>query len=124
MGRGMGMGRGAANFPYPKWVWSPAGGWWCEPKNGPRNTMIAAGIWGVILYLGARFSSANERRIHAPHDAAYPIPSQYWCKHAVEDDPRLQAMGWASPKRASNAIFKVRVWATTTLTAASAAPFD
>ena len=48
MGRGMGMGRSAANFPYPKWVWSPAGGWWCEPKNGSRNTMIAAGIWGVI----------------------------------------------------------------------------
>ena len=97
MGRGMGMGRGGANFPYPKWVWSPAGGWWCEPKNGTRNTMIMAGVWGAILYVTARFSSSNERRIMAPHDAAYPIPSQYWCKYAVEDDPRLQAMGWTNP---------------------------
>jgi hypothetical protein len=22
------------------------------------------------------------------------MPSQFWCKHAVADDPRLAAMGW------------------------------
>lgn len=59
--------------------------------------MIAAGIWGVILAFTARFSMNNERRIMPPHEAAYPIPSQYWCKHAVEDDPRLAAMGWENP---------------------------
>ena len=95
MGRGMGMGMGAANFPYPKWVWSPAGGWWCQPKNANRNTAIAFGVNAFILFLCCKFSAANERRITlAAHEAAYPIPSQYWCKHAVEDDPRLQAMGW------------------------------
>ena len=41
---------GAANFPYPKWVWTPAGGWWCNPVNWKRNTYIAAGVWGVLLY--------------------------------------------------------------------------
>ena len=59
MGRGMGMGRGAANFPYPKWVWSPAGGWWCEPKNGSRNTMIAAEVFST----NARSGLSAHRKI-------------------------------------------------------------
>ena len=83
---------GAVRFPYPKWVWSPAGGWWVQPKNGTRNTAIALGVWAVILGFTAKFSAANERRYLPPLD--YPIPSQHWCKHAVEDDPRLAAMGW------------------------------
>ena len=37
-------------------------------------------------------SAANERAYLPPVD--YPIPSQYWRKHAVEDDPRLAAIGW------------------------------
>ena len=83
---------GAANFPYPKYVWWPAGGWWCEPKAWKRNTAVALGVWGVILAATFNWSRKNERRYLAPAD--YPIPSQYWCTHAVEDDPRLAAMGW------------------------------
>ena len=84
---------GAVNFPYPKWVWSPAGGYWCNPPNWARNTMICAGVWGVVLFFGCRFSSENERRYLPP---VFPgIPSQYWCKHAIEDDPRLVTeLGW------------------------------
>jgi hypothetical protein len=88
---------GAANFPYPKWVWSPAGGWWCEPKNWKRNTVVAGAVWGVIAFFTFQFSVANERRLQAPAD--YPIPSQFWCKHAVEDDERLAAMGWGEGKK-------------------------
>ena len=77
-------------------MWTPAGGWWCNPPNWKRNTAIAAGVWGVMLFATAKFSMANERRPLAP--VAYPIPSQYWCKNAVEDDPRLAAMGWGSSK--------------------------
>ena len=86
MGRGMGMG-GGKKFPYPKWVWTPAGGWWCQPKNANRNTAIMAGAWAVILAVTFKFSAANERRYLPP--IVYPIPSQRWCKYAVEDDPRL-----------------------------------
>ena len=89
----MGRGMGAVNFPYPKWVWSPAGGWWCNPPNWKRNTAICFGIWGGILALAFKWSSENERRYLPPYEN-YPIPSQYWAKHAVEDDPRLEAMGW------------------------------
>ena len=90
MGRGMGMG-GGKKFPYPKWVWSPAGGWWCQPVNANRNTAIMAGVWAVILGVTFKFSAANERRYLPP--VVYPIPSQWWCKHAVEDDPRLAVSG-------------------------------
>ena len=88
----MGRGMGAANFNYPKWVWTPAGGWWCNPVNWKRNTYIAAGVWGVLLYGTFKLSCKLERRPAPP--AQYPIPSQYWSKHAVEDDPRLAEMGW------------------------------
>ena len=89
---------GAANFPYPKWVWSPAGGWWCEPKMWKRNTAICAGVWAAILGFTFRLSANNERRYQPPFD--YPIPSQYWSKHAVEDDPRLEVLGWGDAKDA------------------------
>ena len=35
---------GGGHFPFPKYVWSPAGGWWGNTKDGPRNTVIAAGL--------------------------------------------------------------------------------
>ena len=28
---------GGRPFKYPKWVWSPAGGWWANPPNANRN---------------------------------------------------------------------------------------
>ena len=84
----MGRGMGAVSFPYPKWVWTPTGGYWCNPPNWKRNTAICAGVWAVCLFFTFKFSIKNERRFCPPVDAAYPIPSQYWCEHAVEDDPR------------------------------------
>jgi hypothetical protein len=35
---------GGGQFPHPKYVWSPAGGWWGNTKDGPRNTVVAAGL--------------------------------------------------------------------------------
>ena len=87
----MGRGMGAVNFPYPKWVWTPTGGYWCNPPNWKRNTALAGVIWTGIVAITFNWSSNNERRPLKP--VAYPIPSQYWCKHAAEDDPRLAEMG-------------------------------
>jgi hypothetical protein len=92
----MGKGMGAANFPYPKWVWSPAGGWWCNPPNWKRNVAIHLAVWAVGLGITFKWSAENERRRLPP--LAYPTPSQFWCKHAVEDDPRLAQMGWDKKK--------------------------
>ena len=41
---------GGRRFPFPKSVWSPAGGWWAEPKNWKRNTAIAFVVQAIILY--------------------------------------------------------------------------
>jgi hypothetical protein len=39
---------------YPKWVWSPTGGWWADPKYWRRNTMAVVGVVVVptILVFG------------------------------------------------------------------------
>lgn len=43
---------GGRQFPYPKWVWSPSGGWWANPVNKYRNTglYVAFVIVPVITY--------------------------------------------------------------------------
>ncbi|KAJ7121289.1 hypothetical protein C8R43DRAFT_1136545 [Mycena crocata] len=33
---------GGGRYPYPKHVWSPAGGWWSQPANWKMNTFIAS----------------------------------------------------------------------------------
>ena len=71
-------------MPYPKWVWTPAGGWYCHPPNWQRNTKIAACVWVVVLAGVFNISAKLERRLNPPDR---PIASQLWCKHAYTDDP-------------------------------------
>ena len=35
------------SFPYPKWVWSPTGGWWPHPAAWKRNTLVVS--LGLLL---------------------------------------------------------------------------
>mmetsp|Transcript_26096 Transcript_26096/g.31587 ORF Transcript_26096/g.31587 Transcript_26096/m.31587 type:complete len:80 (+) Transcript_26096:167-406(+) len=75
---------GGAGWYYVPKVWTPAGGWWNNPKNWRTNT----GILGVGLVLTSfmifRVSAAKERR---PVPPLKHIPSQRWCKFAKIDDP-------------------------------------
>ncbi|KAF8711491.1 hypothetical protein AX14_013268 [Amanita brunnescens Koide BX004] len=72
---------GGARYPYPTYVWSPAGGWWTRPHNWVSNTAIAftgiiavtAMVWGV--------SANHERRTVPP---SRPIPSMLWAKEFRE----------------------------------------
>ena len=80
----------APRFEYPKQVWSPSGGWWCNPRHWERNTKVAYAAVGVAVASIWTFSAANERRPMAP---VRHIPSQLWCSHAEEDDPTLEK-GW------------------------------
>ena len=52
---------GGGQFPHPKYVWSPAGGWWGNTKDGPRNTVIAAGI--VVATSGAIWSLGSSLEV-------------------------------------------------------------
>ncbi|KAH9947776.1 hypothetical protein B0H21DRAFT_691367, partial [Amylocystis lapponica] len=54
---------GGARYPYPKEVWSPAGGWWARPSNWRANTAIVmAGIL-AITYGTFTLSADNEVRL-------------------------------------------------------------
>ena len=56
------MQGGTKRFQYPVYVWSPSGGWWCNPRQWKRNTTIAfmaigalsAGVWYISAQLEVR----------------------------------------------------------------------
>ncbi|KAH9903278.1 hypothetical protein C8Q73DRAFT_785880 [Cubamyces lactineus] len=72
---------GGARYPYPKEVWSPAGGWWTRPSNWKTNTAIAfAGIL-TVAYGVFTISADKEKRTVQP---IRPIPSMRWAKEYRE----------------------------------------
>ncbi|ORX41005.1 hypothetical protein BD324DRAFT_647905 [Kockovaella imperatae] len=78
---------GGARYPYPKIVWSPAGGWWSRPSNWRTNTAMTA---VVITGIGAavwKWSAAHEERPVAP---VKPIPSRYWSQTARDAGIRME----------------------------------
>ncbi|KAK8817477.1 hypothetical protein WA538_004200, partial [Blastocystis sp. DL] len=78
---------GGTPFRYPKYVWSPAGGWWAQNANWKRNTKVAALVMVCCCIPVFLTSIKLERR---PQPPTRHILSQKWCKHAKEDDPSLQ----------------------------------
>ncbi|OMH84533.1 hypothetical protein AX774_g1938 [Zancudomyces culisetae] len=73
--------------PYPKNVWSPAGGWWSQPKAWKRNSVIV-GLGTTVLTGFLFYKSAQiERRTSYPTDW---VPSMLWAKQFKEDDPKFQ----------------------------------
>ncbi|RMZ53278.1 hypothetical protein APUTEX25_005267, partial [Auxenochlorella protothecoides] len=66
---------GASDLNVPKGIWSPAGGWYSDPKYWKRNTALAIGIIVAIAIPVFRTSVSKEQRYGEPqHD----IPSQKW----------------------------------------------
>ncbi|CAI2162188.1 921_t:CDS:2 [Funneliformis geosporum] len=64
-------------YPYPKEVWSPAGGWWSRPANWKSNTtIITAGVF-VIVGIVWKISAEREWRHNKPNKW---IPSMMWSK--------------------------------------------
>ena len=47
---------GGHKSPYPKWVWSPAGGWYAKPKNPYRNGAIYFAACGIICYFAVQYA--------------------------------------------------------------------
>ncbi|EIN14631.1 hypothetical protein PUNSTDRAFT_81119 [Punctularia strigosozonata HHB-11173 SS5] len=68
---------GGARYPYPKHVWSPAGGWWARPSNWKTNTAITAGGIAAIVLATWNISKDKEWRDVEP---SKPIPSMNWTK--------------------------------------------
>ncbi|KAF8597588.1 hypothetical protein BDV93DRAFT_369576 [Ceratobasidium sp. AG-I] len=72
---------GGAHFPYPRHVWSPAGGWWTRPTNWAMNTTICAAGIGALVYGAWQYSASIEQR-HA--EPVKWIPSMLWAKEFKE----------------------------------------
>ncbi|TCD60707.1 hypothetical protein EIP91_009644 [Steccherinum ochraceum] len=76
---------GGARYPYPKEVWSPAGGWWTRPSNWKSNTAIAlVGIFATT-YAVWQVSAEKEIRYIEP---TRPIPSMRWAKQYKDKQER------------------------------------
>ena len=86
---------GGGFFPHPKYVWSPAGGWWGNTKHWRRNSVFAVATIGLLSAVTFMKSASIERR---PVPPAWRIPSQSWCGYAKEDDPSLKWVNWARTK--------------------------
>ncbi|KAF6757933.1 hypothetical protein DFP72DRAFT_776450, partial [Ephemerocybe angulata] len=74
---------GGARYPYPKYVWSPAGGWWVRPSNWAANTAFASAGIAAIIYATWNYSSDHET-FHTQPDRW--IPSMLWSKEYRNKD--------------------------------------
>ncbi|ELU42945.1 hypothetical protein AG1IA_03023 [Rhizoctonia solani AG-1 IA] len=55
---------GGGQYPYPKHVWTPSGGWWTRPHNWVANTAIATAGIAALTY-GVWQHSAKVEQRHA-----------------------------------------------------------
>jgi len=72
---------GGAQYPYPKQVWTPAGGWWTRPSTWKSNTAVVATALGFTIYGIWSYSASKEVRAVQPTKW---IPSMMWSKQAKE----------------------------------------
>lgn len=83
------MGEGP-RFPYPKQVWSPAGGWWPYPAKWRANTAATIVLIAAIAIPVAVFSEKNMVRttsqfslhLHPPRSSLSPVANNA-CVRAV-----------------------------------------
>lgn len=60
---------------YPKHVWSPAGGWYCQPANWKQNTVIAGLCIVFLTGLAWKVSAEREVRYKRPEPGRF-FPSR------------------------------------------------
>ncbi|KAK6346725.1 hypothetical protein TWF696_006838 [Orbilia brochopaga] len=74
---------GGGKIPYPKHVWSPAGGWYGQPKNWRQNTITMAALGAGLLAIAFSASTRLEHREHMPEKGRF-YPSRWWSKQIRE----------------------------------------
>ncbi|CAG8493170.1 2870_t:CDS:2 [Ambispora leptoticha] len=74
---------GGPRYPYPKEVWSPAGGWWSRPANWKSNTAIIGTGMLIICAITWKISAEKEVRYRPPRKW---IPSMMWSKQFTEGE--------------------------------------
>ncbi|CAD6501217.1 BgTH12-01471 [Blumeria graminis f. sp. triticale] len=82
------MGAGS-KIPYPKHVWSPAGGWYSQPKNWKANTAVMGAVIFGITALMFKLSAEREYRDKFPEEGRF-FPSRYWSKQIIEHERQIK----------------------------------
>ncbi|EMR11516.1 hypothetical protein PNEG_00529 [Pneumocystis murina B123] len=68
---------------FPKHVWSPSGGWWCQPRKWKSNTAICIAGISLIVFWVWKTSVEKEWRYNKPSGW---IPSLLWSKGLKEQN--------------------------------------
>lgn len=84
-------------IPYPKHVWSPAGGWYAQPANWKANTAVMGVVMIGITAIAWNISAEREVRPRMPEKGRF-FPSRYWSKQIIEHE-RAEAAKEAVVKR-------------------------
>ncbi|KAF3289900.1 hypothetical protein TWF970_003644 [Orbilia oligospora] len=84
------MGGGGGKIPYPKHVWSPAGGWYGQPKNWRTNTITMGALLLGVCTMAFHLSSRIEHREHMPEKGRF-YPSRWWSREIREYEANQRA---------------------------------
>ncbi|KAM3428764.1 hypothetical protein NHJ13734_008459 [Beauveria thailandica] len=96
---------GGGKVPYPKHVWSPAGGWYAQPANWRGNTLIAGAVIFGIVAVTWKFGADREQWAHKPRSGEwYPsrryvamAKATHWFRiqlnHGRKEKANLETMG-------------------------------
>ncbi|KAF1976492.1 hypothetical protein BU23DRAFT_417111, partial [Bimuria novae-zelandiae CBS 107.79] len=80
---------GGGKIPYPKHVWSPAGGWYAQPANWKANTAVMGAVLAGIVGSAWMLSANLEYRDKMPQEGRF-FPSRYWSKQIIEHERKLK----------------------------------
>ncbi|KAF7190069.1 hypothetical protein HII31_08400 [Pseudocercospora fuligena] len=83
---------GGGKIPYPKHVWSPAGGWYSQPANWKQNTAIMFGVVIGIAAMVGNLSAEREHRWTMPRPDRF-FPSRYWSTQIREYEKEQREKG-------------------------------
>ncbi|THV74175.1 hypothetical protein D6D28_02729 [Aureobasidium pullulans] len=75
-------------IPYPKHVWSPAGGWYSQPKNWKANTAVMGLAVFTVAGVFFSLSADREHRYKMPEQGRF-FPSRYWSRQIREHERTL-----------------------------------
>ncbi|RVD89749.1 uncharacterized protein DFL_000742 [Arthrobotrys flagrans] len=81
---------GGGKIPYPKHVWSPAGGWYGQPKNWRANTLTMGALVLGICTMVFHTSSRIEHRELMPEKGRF-FPSRWWSREIREHEANQRA---------------------------------
>ncbi|PSN71444.1 hypothetical protein BS50DRAFT_486990 [Corynespora cassiicola Philippines] len=80
---------GGGKIPYPKHVWSPAGGWYSQPANWKANTAVVGLAVASVAGLAWTLSANREYRDKMPEPHRF-FPSRNWSKQILEHESKLK----------------------------------